>query len=250
MNYARSLTIHLRDMDFLASKHPNVHEHFSTGRFVAHETQRAFSGMPLDQAHEQLNALVKGDGGAMRLTENPTALRRWMVAGPEISRMIQEFESNSIHSLTSHHDQSHNSQITFKKDVEALVNAFCDLGNPFLVDSGDLMTLDPKDIMDEEVAKSIRNAHNIGQEQYTLFVQERFHNQKKNISDPIKKNKLLLYNSTYYMLYTRLAMYGVKHYYPHQIFLIHHFGDGGWSMETSLDTSPTGHIHMLRTDAL
>ena len=194
MNYARSLTIHLRDMDCLASKHPNVHEHFSAGRFVAHKTQRSFSGMALDQAHEQLNALVKGDGGAVGLTEHPAALRRWMVAGPEISRMIQEFECNSIHSLTSHHDQSHNSQVTFKKDVEALVDAFCDLGNPFLEDSGDLMTLDTKDIMDEEVVKSIRNAQNIGQEQYTLFVQERLHNQKKNISDPIKKNKLLLFS--------------------------------------------------------
>ena len=194
MRYARSLTIHLRDMDCLASKHPNVHEHFSAGRFVAHKTQRSFSGMALDQAHEQLNALVKGDGGAVGLTEHPAALRRWMVAGPEISRMIQEFECNSIHSLTSHHDQSHNSQVTFKKDVEALVDAFCDLGNPFLEDSGDLMTLDTKDIMDEEVVKSIRNAQNIGQEQYTLFVQERLHNQKKNISDPIKKNKLLLFS--------------------------------------------------------
>ena len=148
-----------------------------TERFVVHKTKRANLGMALDQAHEQLSALVKGDGEAVGLKGNPAALRRWVVAGPEISRMIQEFGCHSIHSLTSHHDLSNNSQVTPKKYVEAVVDAFCGLGNPLLEDSDDL-TLDTKDIMDEEVVMSIRNAHNFGQEQYT-FVQERLHDQKK-----------------------------------------------------------------------
>ena len=44
--------------------------------------------------HEQGYANVKGEGGAVGLTDNPSALRRWMVAGPDFSRMIQEFESS------------------------------------------------------------------------------------------------------------------------------------------------------------
>ena len=72
-----------------------------------------------DQADEQGN-----DREAVGLQRNPAALRRCMVADPEISRMIQEFECHSIHSLTSHHDPSHNSQVTFKKDVEGVVDAF------------------------------------------------------------------------------------------------------------------------------
>ena len=42
-----------------------------------------FSTMAIDQAHEQNNAVIKGDGGAIGLTEDQTALRRWAVAGPE-----------------------------------------------------------------------------------------------------------------------------------------------------------------------
>ena len=61
---------------------------------MAHRTTRSFSGMVPDQAHEQLNALVKGEGGALGLTEYAAALRRWMVAGTEISRMIQEFKAS------------------------------------------------------------------------------------------------------------------------------------------------------------
>ena len=38
------------------------------------KTTCAFSAMALDQAHEQINACVKGDGGVVGLTENPSAL--------------------------------------------------------------------------------------------------------------------------------------------------------------------------------
>ena len=39
--------------------------------------------------------MVKGSGGAIGLTGNPGALRRWMVAGPEIATMITEFEDQA-----------------------------------------------------------------------------------------------------------------------------------------------------------
>ena len=57
------------------------------------KTTHSFSAIALDHAHEQNNASVKGDGGAVELTENPTALQRWMVSGPEMARVIREFEA-------------------------------------------------------------------------------------------------------------------------------------------------------------
>ena len=70
--------------------HPNVYAEFLKGNFVVKKSKRAFSAVAIDQAHEQNNASVKGDGGAVGLTENPAALRRWMVSGPEMARLIQE----------------------------------------------------------------------------------------------------------------------------------------------------------------
>ena len=52
--------------------------------------------MALDQCHEQNNAMVKGCGGAIGLTSNLGALRRWMIAGPEIARITAEFEEQAI----------------------------------------------------------------------------------------------------------------------------------------------------------
>lgn len=40
------------------------------------KTRKRFSAIALDQAHEQDNAVVKGDSGAVGLTENPAALKR------------------------------------------------------------------------------------------------------------------------------------------------------------------------------
>ena len=68
INYARWLSVHVRDMCTLSSKHPKVFQQFSEGAFVVHKSPRAFSSIALDHAHEQANALVKGDGGAVGLT--------------------------------------------------------------------------------------------------------------------------------------------------------------------------------------
>ena len=48
----------------------------------------------IDRCYEQVNELIKGDGGTVGLTENPQAADRWMVAGPEISRVVLEFEKS------------------------------------------------------------------------------------------------------------------------------------------------------------
>jgi len=41
---------------------------------------RVFSALPIDQTHEQLNAVVKHDGGVIGLTDNDTTLGRYVVS--------------------------------------------------------------------------------------------------------------------------------------------------------------------------
>jgi len=53
-----------------------------------------FSAMPIDQCNEQNNEIVKVLGGAIGLTENPSAFCKWMMAGPEQVRLLNEFESD------------------------------------------------------------------------------------------------------------------------------------------------------------
>ena len=57
--------------------------------------ERELSVLAIDQAHEQNNSVIKGDGEAIGLTEDPTALRSWMVANRDVSRLVTGYEAVS-----------------------------------------------------------------------------------------------------------------------------------------------------------
>ena len=78
----------------------DVPKEFVAGKFVGQKTSRLFSCIALDQMHEQLNAVLKGDGGITGLTEHAAQLMKHMVIGPEYSRLIQEFEKRQTDFIT------------------------------------------------------------------------------------------------------------------------------------------------------
>jgi len=145
----------------LAGKHPAVYQQFLLGNFTVKKTGRAFSNIAIDQAHEQNNACVKDDGGAVGLTQNPQALRRWMVSGPEMTRLIEEFQASiqkpEMESDLRHHEQTKSTQVTYFNQVKALSNVIEEMGNPFIDDSNDLLVLDSRDLADPAVINTMRN---------------------------------------------------------------------------------------------
>ncbi|XP_034062878.1 uncharacterized protein LOC117540355 [Gymnodraco acuticeps] len=195
-HYSRWLSVHIRDMMTLAEKHPHVLAEFKSGHFVVHKTSNKFSAMALDQCHEQNNAMVKGSGGAIGLTGNPGALRRWMVAGPDISRITTEFEQQHSASDTGHrhHDQQPGVQAAFLKEVKALVTVLDEMGNPFLEHSQDVLVIDTRDIMDIKVAETVRRIETLGEEQYTTFMKERLEQCTTPVTQTLPKNKLPLFS--------------------------------------------------------
>ena len=137
-NYARWLSSHIRDLSTLAQVHPNVDLHFRDGNFVIHKTARMSSAMSIDQGHEQNNALVKATSCAIGLTDNTSAFRRWMVSGPEVGRILTDFETEfCCHHNTGikHHEPIPSVQTTFHKQVNSLVTIFEEKGNHFIEES-------------------------------------------------------------------------------------------------------------------
>ena len=104
--------------------------------WVVAKTEKPFSCIPIDQAHEQNNAIVKGSGGAVGLTESPTALKRWMVSGPEFARLLGEFQVQYLveygpdaEKSLKHHESGNSAQKTFRTQVLKLADAMKALGN-------------------------------------------------------------------------------------------------------------------------
>ena len=197
-NYARWIPVHLRDMVALEDKHPDVFAEFMAGNFTVKKTPHAFSALAIDQAHEQNNASVKGDGGAVGLTENPAAFRRWMVSGPEMARVIAEFQATADKRTKKtdfkHHEQTKHKQLAFARDVKSLSGVMREMGNPFCDDSSDLLVLDSRDLADPAVINTVRQIEKLGQEQYNTYVDERLVNQTKPITDSIRRNNLPLFS--------------------------------------------------------
>ncbi len=183
----------------LSEKHSEILEKFHAGKFVVHKTSSKFSAMAIDQCHEQNNATVKEYGDAVELTSNPSALRRWMVAGPEVARVVNEFEHYATNRqdkpLYLHHEQRLGVQTSFAKDVRALIAVFQELGNPFLEKSQDLLVLNKRDIMDTSMVETVQRIEALGAEQYKVFVEERLEKCDKPINEVITKNKLALFRS-------------------------------------------------------
>ena len=191
INYARWLPVHIRDMAELPNKLHVYNEFVSGGKFTVQKTTNAFSSIPLDQAHEQNNELIKGEGGATGITENPSALLRWMVAGPELARMVKEYaeqKDNPDQNRTPHHEQSSASQVRFTTHVQSLVSTIEELGNPFEEESTDLISLVSKDVADPAMKASLNKIEEIGKNQYEAFIKERLMERSKPIDDSISRS--------------------------------------------------------------
>ena len=118
-HYARWILVHLCAMMALSHLHPDIHTEFVKGHFTVNKTSYAFSNLAVDQAHEQNNAVVKDDGGAVGLTECPAALQRWTVNGLGMTRVINDFE-RSVDSALCTSDMRHHDQRIGVQDVMSL----------------------------------------------------------------------------------------------------------------------------------
>ena len=112
------------EISALEHKHPGVFQEFQSGKSVVFKSSRTSSAIAIDQAHEKTNAVIKGEGGAIGVTEDPSALRRWMVAGPEVSHLATGYEivseAKDANEKVRHHEQTARAQLQFCEKVGRL----------------------------------------------------------------------------------------------------------------------------------
>ena len=197
VNYSRWLPVHIRDMKMLPK---SIKEEFANEcHWVLSKTNNTFSTIPVDQAHEQENAYVKGSGGCIGLTENPVAFRRWMLSGPELVRVQQQFEDQYLPDSDpenpknfQNHEQGLAAQRRFQQQVCSLYKTVLTMGNPFLDDFPELITLDSRDCVDKSVIVGLRSLEDTGIKQYKEYVKNVLEDCSCSIHSPIKKNSLPL----------------------------------------------------------
>ena len=194
LNYARWLPVFISDLKKLPTEHPFIHEEFMKGHFTVTKSYQKLSSIAEDQANEQNNKLVKIEGGAVGILDSNIALMKWMVAGPEMIRILRDFEeANNVRSEeVNHHEDTYTFKRQFRKDVLSFRNTFEEMGSPF-EEKNILINAVSKHIMNENATKSVKVAVSTGEQQYADYVQNRLVLCKNSICYPITRNKLALF---------------------------------------------------------
>ena len=187
VHYSRWLTIHYSDMIVLKTSSPDVYEQFQKGNFVLHESSRRYSGIALDQAHEHNNAIIKSEGGAIGITESPSALLRWMTAGPEICQITKDYETNKAKNSLNHHEDIPANQRNFFKDMQSLTDCMYEVGNPFSEETDELFTLVSKKVTN---SKDLYSFEKKGKEQFDHYIAN-----LQNLNAPIKRNNFNIFGN-------------------------------------------------------
>ena len=183
-HYARWLSVFFQD---LLELHPSLLEAFMDGKFVIRKSDHQFSCMGIDQAHEQNNKLVKIKGGAIGILDNENALLRWAVAGPILIDLCSD--DNEMKGRT-HLEDTDAFERKFRKDVESLVGAFKEIGNPFTEKIKDkLVQISSKTVMNDEASDAVKNALKTGTQQFEQFIEERLYKKEVSLHSVISKNK-------------------------------------------------------------
>ena len=123
-----------------------------------------------------------------------------MVSGPEIARIINEFEASmatecpETEQSAKHREDTRRLQSLFYRDVISLTRTTEEMGNPFMEETDDLLALDTKQIMSSDASVRLRKVEEVGMAQYESFIAERLMQQSKSLYDPIKRNNLHVFN--------------------------------------------------------
>ena len=166
------------------------------GKFVIHKTEKRFSGITIDQGHEQNNKEVKGDGGIIGITSNEKAL-----AGPHICNITKDFINDiSAKKICSdlkflHHEESPAHQKRHCEDVRKLTTTR-ELGNPFREQSTDALVVLHNGQMHKGLAvTNVARAEKVGRDLFEEFMVKRLQQQNITLSHPIKRNKLPIFST-------------------------------------------------------
>ena len=161
--YAQWLPVHVQDMVQLSERYPLVYAEFVKGNCIVQESSHKFRLIGKDQSHEQSNRSLQVHGGAAGLEENLEVLTLFMLAGPDCSHCIEEFETvldtpSSI--TTAHHERAHWMQVKYKADVLSFVEITENLYNPF-DNEHQFVALHTQEIIAQEVEASLTQLHEV-----------------------------------------------------------------------------------------
>ncbi len=139
-NYSRLMPIHLAQMNDLKTTNPETWTALKDGDFCVKKTGIPFTNLFVDQTLEQCIKELKVAGGITGITQNESALNRFLFTAPEMTRIVNEFQSR--YAAGARAQRTEHYQLSGSIGLRSATNAVkikdclerhCD-GNPFMTE--------------------------------------------------------------------------------------------------------------------
>jgi len=92
-----------------------------------------------------------------------------------------------------HREQGLSTQKSFQKQVNSLSDTIRNMGNPFVDDFPEFISLDSRNCVDPTVSEAMCSLESLGKQQYDQYVQDIITERTKSIHNPIKRNSPALF---------------------------------------------------------
>lgn len=207
LDYAQNIPEYIARMHELKSTDMDTWDEFQRGSFTVNTSNNvSFTRIGVDQAMEHLNKITKGKGGISGITSTPQTLLKFCLTGPELARLSEETEhlvmvsertpTQQHHCLSKAKIARQEKAITKLKAILAQCHLFSTRADDeeHAATTGKMFKLMSKEILAEEVQKSILSVEQAGKDAFTRYVKERITGDG-NLWDRMTKVKLLTWNA-------------------------------------------------------
>lgn len=105
LNYRRLMPVYLADMQEVKTSDSEIWEYLGEGNFSVTKSKIPFTSIGVDHAGEQVNKILKSDGGLCGISSNENARTRLLLIAPIIAQITEELKSagRSSASAPLHH---------------------------------------------------------------------------------------------------------------------------------------------------
>ena len=94
IKYSRMLPVYLAEMYALESSDPLIWEAFNDGEFAVQTNEIPFTGIGMDHRGEQVNKVLKIEGGVVGISRNENARTRYMLNAPVLAEISENFKDS------------------------------------------------------------------------------------------------------------------------------------------------------------
>jgi hypothetical protein len=162
-------------MEKLEASDPDIYMEFTNGNFCVYKNEVPFCAIGADHGIEQVNKVMKILGGLKGITQQPSAMARWFLIAPELTRLVSEANDlvgNVTHRLSRHQDLSDAKLERYEQNVTKLKEVL-KVNDPFLIEDDELINIVTKAIMPEIVREAVVERNQIGEDMFKTFVEDR-----------------------------------------------------------------------------